>query len=134
MASLTLEIVTPESRVLSQAVDEVIVPGFEGLFGVRPGHAPLLSIMEPGTLTLKQGSVSKSYFVAGGFVQVAANKVHVLADQAELCSSIDVGAAQKRLQTAQERLKGMSSEDSQFEIERAKVHIETARMAAARHR
>jgi len=134
LASLTLEIVTPESRVLSQAVDEVIVPGFEGLFGVRPGHAPLLSIMEPGTLTLKQGSVSKSYFVAGGFVQVAANKVQVLADQAELCSSIDVGAAQKRLQTAQEKLKGMSSEDSQFETERAKVHIETARMVAARRR
>jgi F-type H+-transporting ATPase subunit epsilon len=134
LATLTLEIVTPESRVLSEAVDEVIVPGFEGLFGVRPGHAPLLSIMEPGTLTFKQGSTSKSYFVAGGFVQVAANKVQVLADQAEACSSIDVGAAQKRLQTAQEKLKSMSSQDSQFETERAKVHIETARMVAARHR
>ena len=103
MAELILELVTPERRILSESADEVIVPGFNGLFGVRPGHAPLLSVMQPGILTYRLGATSQSYFVSGGFARVAENKVLVLADQAEAVSDIDVSAAQKRLQEAEER-------------------------------
>jgi hypothetical protein len=48
MPKLTVEIVTPERKLLSTPADEVIVPGAQGLFGVRPGHAPFLSLMEAG--------------------------------------------------------------------------------------
>lgn len=134
MAELTLELVTPQQRILSEEVDEVIVPGFNGLFGVRPGHAPLLSVMQPGILTYRQGDASKSYFISGGFARVVENKVLVLADQAEAVSDIDVSAAQQRLQEAEEKLKGMSADDARFETESATVRRETARMAAASRR
>src|SRR6185437_10903270 len=81
MAKVTVEVVTPEKRILSAQADEAIVPGAVGLFGVRPGHTPLLSVMSAGPLTLKNGgSASESYFVAGGFVEVSNDKVMVLAD------------------------------------------------------
>jgi F-type H+-transporting ATPase subunit epsilon len=131
MADLRLEVVTPEKRILSEAADEVIVPGFHGLFGVRPGHAPLLSLMEPGVLTFRRGGTSQNYFVAGGFVWVAENKVLILADQAEEVSEIDLAAAQKRREQAEQKLKGMSADDAQFERESATVRTEAARMAAA---
>jgi F-type H+-transporting ATPase subunit epsilon len=129
MAKLSVEIVTPERRLLSVQADEVICPGYAGLFGVRPGHTPFLSLMEPGALTLREGTTTQTYFVAGGFVEVNADKVSVLADQAEPVDGIDVAAAQKRLAEAQARLKGLSADDARFELESATVRRETARMA-----
>lgn len=131
MAKLTVEIVTPEKRILSVQADEAIVPGARGLFGVRPGHTPFLSLMEPGALTLREGATSQTYFVAGGFVEVGNDKVLVLADQAESVTDIDVEVTRKRIAEAQERLKGMSSEDVRFDVESATVRRETARMAVA---
>src|SRR5260370_12610958 len=112
MAELTLEVVTPEKRILSETADEVIVPGFHGLFGVRPGHAPLLSLMEPGVLTFRRGGTAQNYFVSGGFVWVAENKVLVLADSAEEVSEIDVAAAEKRRGHAGQKIQGMSGDNA----------------------
>ncbi|HZI07872.1 MAG TPA: F0F1 ATP synthase subunit epsilon [Archangium sp.] len=131
MAKLTVEIVTPEKRILSVQADEAIIPGGRGLFGVRPGHTPFLSLMEPGPLTLIDGGRRENYFVAGGFVEVANDKVLVLADIAEAVTGIDVEGARRRMQEAMDRLKGLSSADASFEIEQATVRRETARMAAA---
>jgi F-type H+-transporting ATPase subunit epsilon len=131
MAKLSVEIVTPERRVLSVQADEVICPGFEGLFGVRPGHTPFLSLMEPGALTLKEGSTAQTYFVAGGFVEVNEDKVVVLADQAEPVGSIDVPAAQKRLAEARMKMNGLPTDSADFHIEAANVRRETARTSLA---
>ena len=131
MAKLSIEIVTPEKRILAVQADEAIVPGGHGLFGVRPGHTPFLSLMQPGVLTLTEGGRKESYFVAGGFVEVGNDKVLVLADAAENVTGIDAEAARKRMMEAQERLKGLSSEDARFEVEQATVRRETARMNAA---
>src|SRR3954467_15754858 len=108
MAKLTVEIVTPEKRILSVQADEAMVPGANGLFGVRPGHTPFLSLMEPGALTLKDGTQTQTFFVGGGFVEVGNDRVLVLADQAENVSNIDLPASQKRRDEAEGRLKGMS--------------------------
>ncbi|ADO68749.1 F0F1 ATP synthase subunit epsilon [Stigmatella aurantiaca] len=131
MAKLTVEIVTPEKRILSVQADEAIVPGSRGLFGVRPGHAPFLSLVEPGALTLIDAGRRESFFIAGGFVEVGNDKVLVLADGAEPVGGIDVEAARKRLAEAQERLKGLSSEDARYQLEQAAVRRETARMNVA---
>src|SRR5690349_8882036 len=131
MAKLSVEIVTPEKRLLQTQADEPIVPGAKGLFGVRPGHTPFLSLMEPGALTLKDGANTQMFFVAGGFVEVGNDRVLVLADQAEAAANIDVAAARKRLEEAQARLSKMSADDERFEVEQATVRRETARTAAA---
>lgn len=132
MAKITVEIVTPEKRVLTTQADEAIVPGGEGLFGVRPGHTPFLSLVEPGPLTVKEGGNQQIWFVAGGFVQVANDVVRVLADQAESAQNIDLEAARKRLEEAQNRLKGLTAEDARYQVESATVKRETARMALGR--
>ncbi|HVE86181.1 MAG TPA: F0F1 ATP synthase subunit epsilon [Myxococcales bacterium] len=128
MAKLKVEIVTPEKRVLSVQADEAIVPGARGLFGVRPGHTPFLSLMEPGWMTLKDGATTQRFYVAGGFVEVASDQVRVLADQAETEAEVDVEAARRRLSEAQDKLKGMSPDDARFEVEAATVRRETARI------
>lgn len=132
MAKLSVELVTPEHRLLAVEADEAIVPGGRGLFGVRPGHTPFLSLMEAGVVTLREGTSTRHFFVDGGFVQVANDRVLILADDAEPVADIDVEASKRRLLAAQERLKGMSTEDARFAIERATVKRETARMAAVR--
>jgi F-type H+-transporting ATPase subunit epsilon len=131
MAKLTVEIVTPEKRILSVQADEAIVPGGRGLFGVRPGHTPFLSLMEPGPMTLIEAGRRDTYFVAGGFVEVGNDKVLVLADAAEHVSGIDVEGARRRMAEAEARLKGLSSEDARFELEQAAVRREAARITVA---
>lgn len=134
MAQLSVEIVTPEKRILSAKADEVIAPGGRGLFGVRPGHSPFLSLMEAGPLELREGAGKQVFFVAGGFIEVTNDKVLVLADHAEPVKDIDVEAARKRLEAAQQALKGMSPEDVRFQVESATVRRETARMGLASRR
>src|SRR6476659_8667335 len=131
MAKLKVELVTPEKRMFSVEADEVIAPGGVGLFGVLPGHAPFLSVVEPGVLTLREGQSTQTWFVGGGFVEVANDSVRLLADQAEPVSAIDVAAARKRYEEAQEKLKQLTSRDANYELEAATVRRETARMNAA---
>jgi F-type H+-transporting ATPase subunit epsilon len=132
MARLNVEITTPEKRVVQMQADEAIVPGAEGLFGVRPGHTPFLSVVEPGALTIRDGADQQIWFVAGGFVEVNNDTVRVLADQAEAIAAIDVDAARKLVEEAQARMKGLSTEDARYQIEAATVKRETVRMAVAR--
>jgi F-type H+-transporting ATPase subunit epsilon len=132
MGKLTVEVVTPERRVLSVQADEAILPGELGLFGVRPRHIALVSNLDAGPLTLKDGgSVTHHLFIAGGFAQVAQDHVKVLADQAEPVASIDVEAARQRLKAAQERLKGMTTQDPGYEAQAREARREQARLTVA---
>ena len=127
MARLTVDIVTPEKRIASLQVDEAIVPGAEGLFGVRPGHTPFLSLMDMGALTLRVDGERTQYFVAGGFVEVAQDHVRVLADHAEALEGLDAADARKRLEAAEERLRKLQAGDPDFELAAAAVKRETVR-------
>jgi F-type H+-transporting ATPase subunit epsilon len=134
MAKITVEIVTPEKRVLSVQADEAIIPGYRGLFGVRPGHTPFLSLVEDGTLTLKDGASQQLLHIEGGFVEVGNDKVLVLANNAYPVTAIDVNDAKRKMDEAQKKLAGMSTEDSRFHIESAAVKREAARIASAARR
>ena len=131
MAKLNVEIVTPERRVAQLAADEVIAPGADGLFGVRPGHTPYLSVMQPGPLTVRDGASSTIYFVSGGFVEAGPDAVRVLADSAEVASAIDVAAAQKRMAEAETRLKGFEVTDPRAEEQRVIIVREQKRIAVS---
>ncbi|MCU0698436.1 MAG: F0F1 ATP synthase subunit epsilon [Myxococcaceae bacterium] len=131
MARLKVEVVTPERRLAQLEADEVIAPGAEGLFGVRPGHAPFLSLMQPGPLTIREGSKSELYFVAGGFVEVGASNVRVLADAAQPAKDIDVAAAKKRIAEAEEKLKGLEVTDVKAQAQRELIRREQKRVEVA---
>jgi F-type H+-transporting ATPase subunit epsilon len=131
MAKLNVEIVTPERRVAQLSADEVIAPGAEGLFGVRPGHTAYLSVMQPGPLTVREGLEKTVYFVSGGFVEAGPGAVRVLADSAEAVSGIDVAAAQKRIAEAETRLKGLEVTDPRAQEQRDLIVREQRRIQVA---
>lgn len=81
--TLKLELVSPESLLLSEQVEMVIIPGSEGEFGVLPLHAPTLSTLKPGFVDVyRAGAVVQRFFVSGGFVEVTPATCTVLVDAA----------------------------------------------------
>ncbi len=128
---LSLEIVTPERRVLSVQVDEVRAPGVQGGFGIRFNHEPFMTALEPGRLTYVEGGREHHYAVGGGFLQVADNRVMVLADTAEAAADIDVERARRAFAEAQDRLLKMTEQDEEYSQEAARVRREAARLAVA---
>jgi F-type H+-transporting ATPase subunit epsilon len=129
--ALTLDIVTPERRVLSVTCDEVRAPGALGGFGIRRGHTSFMSALEPGRLTYTEGGREHVFAVGGGFLQVADDKVLVLADSAEASADIDLERAQRALADAREKLKKLTVDDRNHAEEEARVRRATARIALA---
>jgi F-type H+-transporting ATPase subunit epsilon len=129
--ALNLDIVTPERRVLSVTVDEVRAPGALGGFGIRLNHEPFMTALEPGRLTYLEGGREHHYAVGGGFLQVADNKVIVLADTAEEAKDIDVSRAQKDFEEAQDRLLKLTEQDERYGTEAARVKRAAARLSVA---
>jgi F-type H+-transporting ATPase subunit epsilon len=112
--ALTLEVATPSRLVVSESVDEVVVPGIEGYFGVLPGHAPLLSTLGIGELMYRSGRDEHYLAVAGGFAEVRNDKVIVLADSAERPEEIDRERAARARERAERRLGGRSQEEIDY--------------------
>jgi F-type H+-transporting ATPase subunit epsilon len=129
--ALTLDIVTPERRVLSVSCDEVRAPGVQGGFGVRKDHEPFMTALVPGRLTYVEGGREHHFAVGGGFLQVADNRVIVLADTAEAAGDIDVERARRTFQEAQERLLKMTEQDENHPVESARVRRAAARLGVA---
>ncbi|MBS1151812.1 MAG: synthase subunit epsilon [Myxococcaceae bacterium] len=133
--ALKVEVVTPERRLVQVDADEVIAPGADGLFGVRPGHAAYLAVLQPGLLTVKEGGgVEKKFFVAGGFCEVADDVVRVLADLAEPLEGIDVPAAQKAVTDAEAKLLEISPSLPAYEAQREVLKKAQVRFALASRR
>ena len=107
MASLHFELVSPEKLVFSGEVDQVDVPGIEGDFGVLAGHAPLVTTLRPGILTVYGAGGAQKIVVSGGFAEVSAQGLTVLADVAEAAESIDRGMITQRISALEERISKM---------------------------
>ena len=103
---LRLDVVTPERHLVAESVDEVVLPGSQGSFGVLPGHAPLLTDLDIGPLEYRRGQERRRLAVAGGFVEVLPDRVTVLAEVAEAAEDIDLARAEKAKERAEQRLKG----------------------------
>jgi len=133
--ALSLEIVTPEQRVLTTECDEVRLPGVEGGFGIRPGHTPLVAALAPGELVIVSGGSEQRYAVGEGFSEVSNDKVRVLVEEAVRAEQIDPARAAAELKQAQSKLASMNPDDPSYEIERAHVERAAARalVAGARH-
>jgi F-type H+-transporting ATPase subunit epsilon len=96
------ELVTPERMVLSQDATQVVVPGMEGEFTVLPGHAPVISALRPGVVDATLGDARKiRVFVKGGFAEVDADRLIVLAERALDVEAIGAGGFAAELQAAE---------------------------------
>lgn len=105
MSTIKLEIITAERQVFSDDVNAVIAPGIEGVLGILPHHAPLMTMLVPGELTIKKGNEEIYFCVTGGFLEVRPDKVLILADASERCEEIDIMRAEEAKKRAEERLK-----------------------------
>lgn len=104
MATIKLEVVTPERTVAQEDVEMVICPGTEGEFGVLPHHVSLLSALKIGPLRYRANGAEELIFVSGGFVDVNGEKCSVLAESAEKADSIDQARAKAAKERAEARL------------------------------
>ena len=82
MATFHFNLVSPERLLFSGDVDQVDVPGAEGDFGVLAGHAPFVTTLRPGILTMYRDSGAQRVVVSGGFAEVSDAGLTVLADVA----------------------------------------------------
>ena len=105
MSKIKLEIITAEREVFSDDVNIVIAPGVEGILGILPHHAPLMTILQPGELVIKRDGEETFLTVTGGFLEVRPDKVIILADAAERSDEIDISRAEEAKKRAEERLK-----------------------------
>ena len=101
---IRLDIVTAERQVFSGEVDVVVAPGIEGELAILPHHAPLMTMLQPGELRMRQGGEEFSLAVSGGFLEVRPDRVTVLADTAERAEEIDIARAEAAKRRAEEQL------------------------------
>jgi len=125
-----LEIITPERKVLNEEVEEVIVPGLDGEMGILPHHTQLISQLQTGVLTYRQGTEKRSVHVSGGFVEVLPDHVAILSDVAERPEEIDLERTRRARERAEKRLSS-SGEDIDFRreelrLQRAMIRIQLA--------
>ena len=111
MASFQLELVSPEKLLLSRAVEMVVFPAAEGEMGVLAGHAPMIVSLRGGVISVREdGKVTEQLFVAGGFAEVAADRVTILADEATPIASLSKSEAQQRLAEAEAAFSSAANE------------------------
>jgi F-type H+-transporting ATPase subunit epsilon len=130
---IRLEVVTPERELVHESVLSVSIPAKDGYLGILPGHAPLLSELQPGELSYTEDHAAHFLSVSWGFTEVLPERVIVLAQTAERAEEIDVERAQRAKQRAEERLKNVTATDIDFERARAALMRALARLQAASH-
>lgn len=125
-----LRIVTPNRQVVAAEVEEAQLPGKEGYLGVLPGHAPLISELQAGEISYRQGRQPQYLAVSGGFLEVLPDQVTVLAETAERVDEIDVARAQAAKGRAEQRLRHPEPDTdinrAMVALQRALVRLQTA--------
>ena len=125
MATLKLEIVTPEAKVYSEDVEMVTVPGVEGEMGIFPMHVPLMTQLVAGELTARNGGQDFFLAVGDGFVEITGEKVSILTDMAIQAENIDEAKAEEARRRAEARLAEKIDDE-----EAARVHAALANSTA----
>ena len=109
---LKIEIVSPERLVLSEDASAVSVPGQEGYFTVMGDHAPLMSTLKPGFVTVTSSSGSRSFYVRGGFVDVSPEGLTILAEEAKTAEDFDRSEIEAAINKAREELTAAGDADA----------------------
>ena len=125
---IDLEIVTPDRRVFSATVEEVVLPGTEGYLGVLPGHAPLLTALAVGEIAYRSGGRAHYLAVSGGFAEVLHHSISILAETCEPAEEIDVDRAQRARAEAEAQLTLAETSESEFRLAEARLKRAIARL------
>ena len=126
-------VVTPEATALEQDAEFVALPLYDGEIGILPAHSPMIGRLGYGEMRIRSaGGATATYYLDGGFVQVADNVVSVLTSRAVPAARLNESAAQDQLETASQRQAGTPelAELRERAIAQARAQIRIARRAA----
>ncbi len=119
-----LSVVSPERVLYEQEVQGIVVPGSEGYLGVLSNHAPLISSLAPGKITITESDEKQRIAaVSGGFIEVSDNVATILAETVEFVEEIDLDRARTAYQRAKER---MGLKKSTIDMQRALAALRRA--------
>lgn len=118
MAAFKFELVSPERLLVSTDVESVVIPGTEGEMTVMANHAPVMTTVKPGVVTVKPVSgAEERYVVFGGFADIVPAGCTLLAESATPVKDIDRAALTKRIQSAREDLSDAKDDDARTKAE-----------------
>jgi F-type H+-transporting ATPase subunit epsilon len=124
MASFPFELVSPEQLLISEPADQVIVPGLEGEFTVLAGHAPLVSTMRPGIVTVDAGGTTQRLFVRGGLAEVTPDRgLTILADLALPIAELDAARFASEIAIATEEVARARDDESRRRAQERLDHM-----------
>ena len=133
---IQLLIVSADRALVNETVDEVEIPGFDGYFGVLPGHTPLLAVLQVGELWYRQGTEKHYVAIAFGFAEVQPDRVTILAQIAEKAEEIDLARAEAAKKRAEERVVrltvDMDAERARISLMKALIRLQVATRARIR--
>ena len=110
--TINCEIVSQDRVVFLGEADIVVIPGMDGQMGILPKHAPVLTALTYGIITVRLKTNEEHFTVAGGVAEVLPDKITILADAAENVEEIDIERALKAKDRAEERLKLITTSDA----------------------
>lgn len=139
MAKLMVEVVTGDRVVYREdEVDMVVAPGADGMLGILPRHAPIISLLAMGEMRVVKDRQEEPLTIFGGFLEVAHDTVRVLADTAELAEEIDIARAEAARQRAETRLSQRTGDielaRAELALRRALIRLKVGRRAHGRAR
>jgi F-type H+-transporting ATPase subunit epsilon len=131
MSPIHCEVVSVERVVYEDDVDMVVAPGVEGVLGILPHHAPLMTALSVGELVIKKaGQDDEVMAIGGGFMEVRPDRVTILTDTAERAEEIDVVRAEAARQRAEQRLgekpPGIDMARAETALRRSRIRLKVA--------
>ncbi|MEI8144366.1 MAG: F0F1 ATP synthase subunit epsilon [Alphaproteobacteria bacterium] len=129
MATFTFDLVSPERQLFSGPVEQVVVPGTDGDFGVLAGHAPFVAAIRPGILTVHGSGQPQRLFVRGGFAEVSGSGLSVLAETAVPVEQLDVAMIDKEVTKAEEALADATSQDAKTKAAEVVDQLKAVKLA-----
>ena len=128
--ALHFELVSPERLLFSGEVAEVDIPGTEGDMGILPGHAPVLSTLRPGVVTVtKEGGAKERIFVRGGFAEVNPQGLTVLAEVAVPVAELHADLLAQQVKDAEEDVADAQDDETRRRAQENLDHLKALQSA-----
>ncbi len=124
MATFHFDLVSPERLLISGEVTQVDVPGAEGDFGVMAGHAPFVTTLRPGILTIKRNGGEEKVVIFGGFAEVSPNGLTVLADVATAVEDFDKAVLDAQIKKSEEQVKKLEKSDHNSALDKELARLD----------
>ena len=124
MKTIKVNIVTPDGPVYDSEVNMIIANTATGEIGVLPGHIPMVAPLQVGAIRLRTDGQTEIVAVSSGFLEIRPDQVSILAQAAEVSSTIDINRAKEAMKRAEERL-NLAKQDG-LDVRRAELSLRRA--------